>query len=309
MKIYHSLRDIDPAAGIVLAMGIFDGCHKGHEEVFRRTFRIASEKKAIPAVLTMDPHPYNVLHPEHPLPLLQTLGEKEVMLKKEGFAVMIVLPVTKAFLKKDALDFLKSLRALSGLQGIVVGENYTFGNQAEGRPDLLKRFFDGSPVEVAVVPLLKDHTLERVSSSKIRACLEKGEVEEAARLLGRNYRLSGEVVHGFHRGHDILGFPTANLKPDAGKLVPADGVYAVRAWIDGAPYPAVTNVGTNPTFHNTERTIETFILSFNESIYGRPFSLEWVKRLRGEIQFPDFESLKKQIQKDAEEAGQILSAQ
>ena len=131
-------------------------------------------------------------------------------------------------------------------------------------------------------------------------------MKEAACLLGRNYTLQGDVVHGFHRGHDILGFPTANLSFAEDRVLPKDGVYATFALIGGRRYPSITNIGKNPTFEGKQRTIETFIFHFDSNIYGKSFTLEWVERIRGEIRFPSPEALAAQIQKDIQRAEKIL---
>lgn len=307
MEILHSLQSIQTLPPVVLALGFFDGCHKGHQKVFHEARKLARQKGASSGVLTLYPHPSFILKPSDPVKLLQTLKEKEESFANAGFQTTIVLPVDQNFLKEDALSFLHALAGISSIKGIVAGENFTFGKAALGRPSLLKDELTRRGIEVHIVPLLKDESGNRVSSTHIREALKNGDLKMVRTLLGRNYRLSGKVVRGFHRGHDILGFPTANLSPDPVKILPADGVYAVRAWINGKAYPAVTNIGNNPTFHNKEKTIETFILSFNESIYDQPFTIEWVQRLRGEVTFPDFEQLKKQIGKDIENAKEILA--
>jgi riboflavin kinase/FMN adenylyltransferase len=306
MKILHSLQSWPPSEPIVLALGFFDGCHKGHQKVFSEAKKFAYEKGAAAGVLTLYPHPSFILNPSAPVKLLQTLKEKEESFSHEGFQTAIVLPVDRKFLEEDAQSFLDRLSSYSCIKGIFAGENFTFGKEALGRPDLLKRVLSARGIDVHIVPLLKDQSGSRVSSTHIREAVREGNFDLVRSLLGRNYRLSGTVVHGLHRGHDILGFPTANMSPDPVKILPADGVYAVKTWINGKAYPAVTNIGNNPTFHNTEKTIETFILSFNESIYDEPFTIEWIQRLRGEVAFPDFESLKKQIEKDVEKTKQLL---
>ena len=145
-----------------------------------------------------------------------------------------------------------------------------------------------------------------ISSTEIRRLIREGDVETAAELLGRFYSLSGDVVHGFRRGAEAIGFPTANLSFGPARVLPADGVYATYARIHGHRYPAVTNVGKNPTFGNKERTVETFILDFDDHIYGEPFLVEFVKRLRGEKKFKSVEALGAQIAADVEIANETL---
>ena len=165
--------------------------------------------------------------------------------------------------------------------------------------------FEESDVAVVTAPLVSEGG-KVLSSTTVRTLIEAGKVEEAAKLLGRNYTMSGDVVHGFHRGNDLLGFPTANLRMPDARVLPADGVYATKTRIEGKCYPSVTNIGTNPTFGNSEKTIETFIIDFDEEIYGKSFTLEWVKYIRGEVKFDSVDALKAQIESDIETAKKIL---
>ena len=197
---------------------------------------------------------------------------------------------TKEFLSETAESFLKNLADIPGIKGIVTGDNFSFGKGASGNVSSMKSYFEGSDVAVVTAPLVS----------------EAGKVEEAAKLLGRNYTMSGDVVHGFHRGNDLLGFPTANLRMPDARVLPADGVYATKTRIEGKCYPSVTNIGTNPTFGNSEKTIETFIIDFDEEIYGKSFTLEWVKYIRGEVKFDSVDALKAQIESDIETAKKIL---
>ena len=153
---------------------------------------------------------------------------------------------------------------------------------------------------------LKEEDGRIISSTGIRETILAGHMKKAARLLGRNYVIRGDIIHGFKRGMQLTGFPTANLRPERGRIIPKDGVYATRARIRGHSYPAVTNVGRNPTFGNENRSIETFIISFDENIYDAPFELEWIDRIRDEIKFDSVDLLKQQIKKDIETAKKLL---
>lgn len=145
----------------------------------------------------------------------------------------------------------------------MTGDNFSFGKGASGNVSSMKSYFEGSDVAVVTAPLVSEGG-KVLSSTTVRTLIEAGKVEEAAKLLGRNYTMSGDVVHGFHRGNDLLGFPTANLRMPDARVLPADGVYATKTRIEGKCYPSVTNIGTNPTFGNSEKTIETFIIDFDE---------------------------------------------
>lgn len=307
MQIYHSIKEIPSHDKVVLALGFFDGCHLGHQKVFEETEKLAEEKGALPGALTFYPHPLTVLSPDIHVPLLQSREEKLESLEQAGMKFVVLITPDMEFLKESPEDFMKELKGISGLSGLVCGENFTFGERAKGTPEVLKKYFEDSRVTVRIMGLLSGKG-ETFSSTAIRKAVEEGRMREAAGYLGRPYTTKGDVVHGFKRGSDILGFPTANLSLSDDRVIPADGVYATRAILHGKTYPAVTNVGKNPTFENKERTIETFIFDFDQSIYGEPFTLEWIERIRGEIRFDSFEDLRTAIEKDIERAKDILNA-
>lgn len=308
MKVFHHLQDIAREGPVVLAIGFFDGFHLGHQAILARTKEMACAAGAVPGILTFDPHPASVLFPERPVELLQGEAEKESMMEDLGVSLAVILRPTREFLAEPAESFLKELGGLSSLRGIVCGGNFTFGRGARGGAAMLAAYFEDRPVETAVVPLLRSEAIggRVISSTEIRGLLQEGDVERAALLLGRRPALSGDVVHGFRRGTEATGFPTANLSFGKDRVLPRDGVYAVYAKIRGRRYPAVTNVGENPTFGNGARTVETFILDFDDSIYGEPFSIEFVKYLRGEVRFPSVDALRMQIALDIRKARSLL---
>lgn len=308
MQVVHSFQDIPANEKFVFGIGFFDGFHKGHQEIWRAVKELAAETHARPGMITFYPHPAAVLFPERQMELLQTEEEKESSFARAGAAVAVILRPTRAFLDEPSDSFLRDLASIPGLRGLVCGENFSFGKGAEGNPQRLADHFVGTDVAVRVMPLLTSPVIDGrvISSTEIRKLLRAGDVKQAAVLLGQPYSLSGDVVHGFRRGTEALGFPTANLAFGPDRVMPADGVYATYARIRGNHYPAVTNIGKNPTFGNTERTVETFILDFDSSIYGEPFTIELIARLRGEIHFKSIEALKAQIGKDIEKANEEL---
>ena len=306
MKRYDSLEASLTVASQVLAIGFFDGFHRGHQAVLAKAKAMAKEKGASVVVLTFYPHPMTVLFPGLRVPLLCSEAEKEELLADAGAGSVICIRPTQEFLAASAQDFMTKLSKLSGLVGIVTGENFSFGRGALGHVEDLRRFFEraGIAVETAGLVLSQDGT--PISSTCIRQCLQAGKIQEAEELLGHPYRIHGDVVHGIARGSKILGFPTANLALSEDRVIPADGVYATFAIVLGRKYPAITNVGKNPTFGNRSRTIETFIFNFDDSIYGQPFALEWKARIRDEIKFSGADALKEQIALDIKRARQIL---
>lgn len=305
MEIYHHFNEIPQDKKLVLAIGFFDGCHRGHQVVFEKVRALACEKGAVPGVLTFFPHPMTILAPHIRVPLLQSEEEKIISLEEAGMEMALFIRPDKEFLSESAEAFLRNLSSLKHLAGLVVGENFTFGKGAQGNSAVMAEFFKDTKVTVDIVKLVEGKGAP-YSSTRIREAILAGNMEEAARLLGRNYSMKGDVVHGFRRGHEVLGFPTANLSFREDRVLPPDGVYATRAVVNGKKYDAITNIGTNPTFGNRSRTIETFIFHFEESIYGCPFTLEWVSRLRGEKKFESFDALKEQIAVDIRQAEKLL---
>ena len=305
MKIINDLHPQELPMPVVLAVGFFDGVHRGHQAVLKDALKLAKEVKAAPVVLTFYPHPMTVLAPDIPVPLLLSQEEKEKIIEDMGFHYMIVVWPSVDFLRKTAEHFLTDLGGMYLLKGIVTGENFTFGKGAAGNGFLLKKYFKNTSVQVHLISL-KEEDGRIISSTGIRETILAGHMKKAARLLGRNYVIRGDIIHGFKRGMQLTGFPTANLRPERGRIIPKDGVYATRARIRGHSYPAVTNVGRNPTFGNENRSIETFIISFDENIYDAPFELEWIDRIRDEIKFDSVDLLKEQIKKDIETAKKLL---
>ena len=236
MTILPTLHDLPTDASFVLGIGFFDGCHLGHQAVFSEVKRLAKEKGAQPGVLTFYPHPMTVLAPDIHVPLLQSMDERMDALTAAGMEYSVCIRPDEAFLAQSAEHFLQDLSRLPGLCGLVTGENFSFGHGGLGKSEDLLRFFAGSRVTVRIVPL-HESSGEHISSTAIRQALLAGEVEKAQRLLGRPYTIRDDIVHGFRRGHDVLGFPTANLAVSEDRVLPPDGVYATRALVKGAYLP------------------------------------------------------------------------
>ena len=308
MEIYHSFSEIQREKPFVCAIGFFDGFHLGHRAILEAARNLAKEKDAEWGIITFDPHPEAVLFPQKKMQYLETLPEKLSEAERLSARFAVICPVTEEFLHESADTFLQCLSALPKLTGMVCGENFTFGRNAEGKPDAMRAFLAEKGISVSVLPLMTSEEIggRPISSTEIRALLLEGDVSKAAALLGRFYRLSGDVAHGFRRGTEAVGYPTANLSFDETRILPADGVYATVVEIRGEKFPAVTNIGKNPTFGNQNRTVETFILDFDETIYGESFSVSFVGRIRGEKKFENAAALSGQIENDIEAAREIL---
>lgn len=279
-----ALNDATPRPRRV-AVGTFDGVHLGHRRV------IAGSD----TVLTFDPHPVSVVAPQAAPRLLTTLERKTALLEAEGVEELVVIPFDREFAAQEAQSFIDEiLVARLAAERVAVGENFRFGHRAQGDTELLRA---DDRFEVHVEPLLEVDG-EVVSSSHIRGLVLGGAVEYAGHLLGSPFAMSGEVVHGDKRGRE-LGFPTANLVPPEGYVVPGHGVYAARA--NG--HAAAVNVGVRPQFETGRgELIEAFLIDFDSDIYGQRLTIEFLKRLRGERRFPSVEALVEQMGTDVAEA-------
>jgi riboflavin kinase/FMN adenylyltransferase len=286
------LPDAEPRPRRV-ALGTFDGVHRGHREVIR----------GADTVLTFAPHPLSVIAPPRAPLLLTTLERKAELVAGLGVQELVVVPFDAAFAALTADEFVERV-LVDRLRTthVTVGENFRFGHGAEG--DAARLQADGR-FETRVAPLLEVDG-EVVSSSHIRGLVLGGAVEYADELLGAPFTLMREVVHGDRRGRE-LGFPTANLLPADGYVTPGHGVYACRATTaSGDTYAAATNVGVRPMFVTGRgELIEAFLLDFDADIYGQPLRLEFLKRLRGEKRFASVEALIEQMNRDVDEARAI----
>jgi riboflavin kinase/FMN adenylyltransferase len=290
----------------VLTLGNFDGVHLGHQAIFKKVVGRAREIGGTSIAFTFEPHPLKVLAPERSPLLLNTFHGKMRLFEQAGTDVVICANFTREFADQHPEDFARDvLHKLINVNEVFVGYDYAFGRGREGSIESLKKMGQTYGFRVGVVePVLVDGTV--VSSSAVRELLSKGQMQEAARLLGRHYAIEGEVVHGSHRGH-TLGFPTANLKT-ANELIPGFGVYAVIAHVDCRPFKGVASIGIRPTFNNGPVSIEVYLFEFEQDIYGKEMEVAFVKRLRGEEKFPDAGALVRQIRKDVQDAQRILNA-
>lgn len=307
MIIIHGLKEFDNRfARPVITIGNFDGVHLGHQTLFRRLQERAQALQAPAVVLTFDPHPIKVMAPQRNLPLLTTTSQKIKLLSTLGLDAVIVHPFTKDFAALPAREFVEEYlcRRLE-VQEVVVGHDYSFGRNREGRISLLREMGLEKGFPVHVVDAIQINSTV-VSSTLIRCLIQEGQVDQAEKFLGHPYEVAGMVVHGHGRGGRLLGFATANLRPD-NDLLPAPGIYVVRARHRGITYPAVANIGTCPTFEDNELSLEVHIIDFQEDIYDANLEVEFVQRLRSECRFPDLQALVRQIKTDISQARQILN--
>ncbi len=286
----------------VVTLGNFDGVHLGHQRIFKRVREEASRLRGEAVVITFEPHPLKVLAPEKFLPLLTPFRKKMMLIEKSGIKTVLCIEFSRAFSEISPSEFIRSILVEKvKVRKVIIGYNYHFGKGQEGNARTLEDAGRALGFDVGVVePLKVGDTV--VSSSKIRDFIRKGEVEEASRLLGRDYPIIGKVVRGARRG-GTLGFPTANLEI-SDELYPKTGVYAVEVTWHEQHFNALANVGLNPTFSPDQTrsgkpiSLEVYILNFSQDIYGDEIQVAFRRRIRDEVRFDSAASLVDQIQKD-----------
>ena len=289
----------------VVALGNFDGVHLGHQAVLRRAVEEGRRRGGRVVAATFDPHPRAVLAPGSEPKLLTTLELRREALLRYGADEVRVVRFDEALSKKSPEEFVADvLVGEIGAGAVVVGENFRFGHRAAGDVGDLRRLMRGFGGEACAVRIRSENGEGPINSTRIRALIGEGEVEEAAMLLGRPFVLRGEVVVGDKRGRTI-GFPTANVLPDPAVVVPARGVYAGFVRVGKETYGACTNVGVAPTFERGESRVEAYLLGFEGDLYGRIVDVGFVRRIRAEKRFSGVDELKKQISRDVEEARRI----
>jgi riboflavin kinase / FMN adenylyltransferase len=291
----------------VLTIGNFDGVHRGHQSLFQRVKHWASRLNGEAVVVTFDPHPLRVIRPGNG-PVFITPHERKLQLiAASGIDVTVVVPFDRQFAQISASEFVTDLLVGKlGARAIVVGYDYRFGRGREGDITFLKNMGSELGFEVEAVSAIEiDGTM--VSSTMIRQCIQAGELAEASRLLGRPYEISGTVVRGRNRGGSLLGFPTANIRIQE-QAPPRRGVYVVEAVVGGKVYGGAANLGVNPTFGETELSLEVHLFDFDEIIYDQTITVRFLERLRDETRFAGVEGLIVQIRKDCEKAKVFLEA-
>ena len=298
MKVVE-LTKVEPGSGPrSVAIGTFDGVHLGHREVIHGSS----------TVLTFDPHPLSVIHPEATPKLISPFPVKRDLIAGLGVEELVIIPFDRGFSELSAEDFVQDvLIARLGAQQVSVGENFRFGKGAKGTAGFLA---EHDEFETRVVSLVEAEG-ETISSSHIRGLVAAGEVSEAAEFLGAPFLFEGEVVHGDKRGRE-LGMPTANLVPDDAYVCPGHGVYAATAYLTSSPgqpaegIPAAVNVGVRPTFATGRGLlVEAHLIGFEGDIYGETLRLAFLERLRGEKRFDSVDALVRQMNADVEQAAAI----
>ena len=307
MQVFHGLPSQPPPYATLLTIGNFDGVHRGHQALIEEMLRAARRQQRWAGVLTFDPHPLSVLTPQRPLAFLTSLEERLQLFAALALDFVVIHPFTLTTARTPAREFVTALRERLRLAELWVGPDFSLGHRQQGDVTALRALGEEMGFALRVVPHFCWEG-QSVRSTRIRVLLQQGSVAEAAELLGRPYRLTGEVVAGAGRGR-ALGFPTVNLAVEPGRVLPGDGIYAGWAEAAGQRYAAAINVGLRPTFAADEppRTVEAYLLDFQGQLYGQTLTLTFVERLRPEQRFQSAEELVEQMARDVAATRRVLN--
>ncbi|MBP6386007.1 MAG: bifunctional riboflavin kinase/FAD synthetase [Pseudarcicella sp.] len=309
MQVFYRIEDFQSLPNAVVTIGTFDGVHKGHQKILRRLKAIAQETAAKTVVITFYPHPRSVVSSDNKMiKLLSTMDEKVALLENYGVDYLLVIPFTREFSELSSENFIqKILIDTIGTKKLVIGYDHKFGKNREGSFENVKANSHKYSFEIEEISR-EDIDSIGISSTKIRNAVLQGDVKLAQHYLGNHYSISGLVVKGKQLGRTI-GFPTANVQVrEQAKLIPADGVYAVKVlykteWLNG-----MLNIGVRPTVDGQSKTVEVYIFDFDRDIYGENITLQFVEKVREEMKFDGLNALKNQIEADGVQIRKILNS-
>jgi riboflavin kinase/FMN adenylyltransferase len=309
MNIYHNIDEFKPVKNAVVTIGTFDGVHLGHRKIISRIKEIANEIGGETVILTFFPHPRMILHPEdQDLKLINTIPEKAALLEELGVDNLIITPFSRDFSNQTAEEYIKSILVEKiGTKKIVIGYDHRFGKDRRGSLADLQQLAPVYGYDVIEIPE-QDINDVAVSSTRIRKALLNDEVELANEFLGYPFFISGKVNRGDQIGRTI-GYPTANiLVEETYKLIPSDGIFAVKVYLDGEEYKGMGYIGHRPTINGMTRNIEVNIFDFNQDIYTRPIKMELLHFIRGDIKFGSLDELTTQLDRDKTDAIRLLNS-
>lgn len=299
MQLHKDISNLANVNQAIVTIGTFDGVHAGHRTIINRIINLAKAKGGESVLVTFEPHPRFLINPNHNLKLLNTLKEKKALLESLGLDHLIIAPFTKQFAEQSASEYVEDFLIKKIKPSVlVIGYDHHFGKGRSGDFNLLELYAEQGYFALEEISKQEVENAH-VSSTAIRNAIEKGDVASANNLLQSTYELSGEVVLGDQKGRTI-GFPTANIAIDSDKkLIPAKGVYAVKATVDNKTYKAVMNIGYRPTVSNEkELRLEVHLFDFDNDIYGEHLKIQFIEHIRDEKKFESFAELKKQIELD-----------
>lgn len=299
MKVYRSLDEFENKGNAVVTTGTFDGVHYGHQKIISRLKEVATQYKGESVIITFFPHPRLVLFPEdNDLKLINTLEEKIALLEKAGIDHLIIIPFTKEFSRLSSLEFIQEILVDKiGTKKLVIGYDHHFGKNREGSFEHFKLYAPEYGFEVEEIPG-QDINDVAVSSTKIRNAILNGNFEIANRYLGYPFSINGKVAKGDQIGRTI-GYPTANIQvPESYKLIPGDGIYAVKVNVNNIDYFGMLYIGNRPTVNGLNKVIEVNIFDFNEDIYDKNITVEFHKYIRGDKKLNGLDELKAALAED-----------
>ena len=303
------LKDIERVANSVVTVGTFDGVHEGHKSLINTVVEKAKKRDARSVVISFDPHPRDIINPGTAgIKQLTTIRERREILEDIGIDVLLIIPFDRDFSLLSSEEFVKNIVFEKiGVSEFVIGYDHHFGKDRSGSIETIENLGKELGFEAYIVSK-KEMGDITVSSTLIRKVLAAdGDVQLASSLLGRSYLLNGIVIHGDKRGRSI-GFPTANLKAEhPNKVIPKDGVYAVRVRVADVWYQGMMNIGNRPTFEGASKALEVNIFEFDEVIYGQTIQVRFMQRLRGEKKFSGIDGLVEQLKQDQKDALSIFS--
>ncbi len=304
MQIEQELANITPQGETLLTIGVFDGVHAGHRYLLEKLQQRAAERNLLSGVVTFNPHPQSVLHPDSQLPWLGNLEDRVTTLQQLGLNIVAVLSFTSQVAQLSARRFMSLLKKYLRIRGIMVGPDFVLGRSGEGNINVLRTLGNEMQFSVEVVP---PYTIngEVVSSTLIRQALIQGDMKKVEKLMGYHFYLKGKVVTSDKRGR-VLGFPTANLEIKAQQALPDNGIYATITQVNGKAFPSATNIGIRPTFGEGRKMVETHLLDYKGNLYGKEIKVEFVQKLRDEKRFASSQELKTQIQEDVRKVQALL---
>ena len=304
MRYVSHLSQIQLDKPSILAIGVFDGVHRGHQFLISQLVETAQKCGCYAGLLSFHPHPDTVLQDIPMRYYLTTESERSALLESLGLDFVVMHPFNETVMRMRAQDFVNQLVAHLRIRTLWVGRDFALGYQREGNVDYLTNY--GQQVGYSVVALdLVDQSGQVISATTIRGLLAEGNVQQANALLGYRYNVTGTVIHGYKRGRQI-GFPTANIDVPADKIIPRNGVYASKIRVRGQWYQAATNIGVNPTFSNDHLSVESHILDFDQDIYGEQVQLTFELFLRPEMKFNGLDALIEQLKRDIQQTRHIL---
>lgn len=308
MNIYRHINEFCSQKNVVVTAGTFDGVHLGHKKIIDKVVQSAKKIDGESVILTFFPHPRMVLYPEsNDLKLLNTIEEKIELLQQSGVDHLIIHPFSVEFSRITSLDFVRDILVKKlNTKKLVIGYDHQFGKNREGSFEHLKEYGPLYGFEVEEIPAQEIQQIN-ISSTKIRNSLLIGEIQAANQFLGYHYFINGTVVKGSQVGRQ-MGFPTANIEvAEDYKLIPGNGVYAVKIVLENSIYNGMLNIGTRPTIKGNNVTIEVNIFNFNQEIYNKPIRIEFFEKIRNEVKFNELTELQQQLNHDKQKVLQLFA--